>query len=457
MRKITTRLFIARQGLAVSKGLSLHIGLNGVDPNQYAGWPGTLAGCLNDANAMQAICGSRGFTTQMLFNGNATGDAILSAIGQAAFTLGSGDTFVISYSGHGGQVPDTTGTSPNGLDDTWVAYDRMLLGHELYNLWGQFAPNVRIEVYSDSCHSGTVIRELITSNGTVTFPSSKSRALPELGSNLGTQKFKNVFAAAAKAAPPPPAPAAGGVIRAIPPAVALEVFQRDRDRYEAAQWSRQRGSISASVILISGCQDNQVAQDGQNNGLFTEKLLTVWDSGRFSGTLPQFHQAIVALMPSTQTPNYFTVGVSDPVFTASLPLTILQQSGAATSGQGGAATSGGQTDTGTTAASSSALADAEQATNTAALDQSIRDFFDYVQSVPAGRVIAAYVFARKHGIVALLQSSQPFLDAIGSLLRLAADLDHQLRTGAALTVPDQAWPAIELVTQNLKTMNQDTW
>src|SRR5262249_38301597 len=43
----------------------------------------------------------------------------------------------------------------------------------------------------------------------------------------------------------------------------------------------------------------------------------------FIGTLPQFHQAIVALMPSTQTPNYFTVGVSDGMFTNSRPLTIV--------------------------------------------------------------------------------------------------------------------------------------
>jgi hypothetical protein len=320
----------------MAQGFSLHIGLNGVDASKYNGWPGTLAGCINDANAMQAICAERGFTTQMLLNGDAVANAILGAIGQAAFNLQSGDTFVLSYSGHGGQVPDTTGSSANGLDDTWVAYDRMVLGHELYNLWGQFESDVRIEVYSDSCHSGTVIRALIMPNGAVNWPSSKTKAFSIFPNDLGMQKLRNVYGAASKTAPrsAPPAGAASLVTRAIPPAIALAVFERDQEMYEAAQWSRKRGDITASVILISGCQDNQESQDGQTNGLFTEKLLSVWNNGNFSGTLPQFHQAIVALMPSSQTPNYFTVGVQDDVFTNSLPLTIVDSEQRATTSPG---------------------------------------------------------------------------------------------------------------------------
>ena len=258
----------------MAKGFSLHIGLNGVDASKYNGWPGTLAGCIDDANAMQAICASQGLKTQMLLNGDATADAILGAIGQCAFNLQSGDTLVISYSGHGGQVPDTTGTSPNGLDDTWVAYDRMVLGHELYNIWGQFASTVRIEVYSDSCHSGTVIRELFMPNGEVNWQSSTKRVVPLFAGNVGAQKFKNVFGPAANTVPKAvvragPGEAAAIPVRAIPPALALAVFERDRAMYEAAQWTRKRGEITASVILISGCQDNQTSRDGQNNGLFT--------------------------------------------------------------------------------------------------------------------------------------------------------------------------------------------
>src|SRR5262252_1861935 len=113
----------------MAQGLSLHIGLNGVDASKYNGWPGTLAGCVNDANAMQAIASAQGFTPTQLLTEAATADAILAEIGKAAHVLQSGDTFLLSYSGHGGQVPDPTGESPDGLDDTWAAYDRQVLGH----------------------------------------------------------------------------------------------------------------------------------------------------------------------------------------------------------------------------------------------------------------------------------------------------------------------------------------
>ena len=312
----------------MAQGFSLHIGLNGVDASKYDGWSGTLAGCVNNANAMQTICAAQGFKTQVLLDGDATADAILGAIGRCAFSLQSGDTLVVSYSGHGGQVPNSTGASPNGLDDTWVAYDRMVLGHELYNIWGQFASTVRIEVYSDSCHSGTVIRELFLQDGAVKWPSSNEKAAPLFVSDVGARNFKNVFGPASLTLPKAavqagPGKAGAAPERAIPPALALALFERDQAMYETAQWTRKRGAVAASVILISGCQDNQTSRDGLNNGLFTEKLLSVWDKGKLVGTLPQFHQAIVALMPPEQTPNYFTVGAADEIFTKSKPLTIV--------------------------------------------------------------------------------------------------------------------------------------
>ena len=39
----------------MTKRRSLHIGLNFVDPKKYGGWDGMLAGCVNDANAMQEV------------------------------------------------------------------------------------------------------------------------------------------------------------------------------------------------------------------------------------------------------------------------------------------------------------------------------------------------------------------------------------------------------------------
>jgi len=37
------------------RGISLHIGLNRVDPAHYAGWNGALSACEADANSMEAL------------------------------------------------------------------------------------------------------------------------------------------------------------------------------------------------------------------------------------------------------------------------------------------------------------------------------------------------------------------------------------------------------------------
>ena len=46
----------------MSVGASLHIGLNAVDPKQYSGWDGQLTACEFDANDMQSLAKTQGFT-----------------------------------------------------------------------------------------------------------------------------------------------------------------------------------------------------------------------------------------------------------------------------------------------------------------------------------------------------------------------------------------------------------
>jgi hypothetical protein len=81
-------------------------------------------------------------------------------------------------------------------------------------------------------------------------------------------------------------------------------------------------TVTASVILISGCQDHQLSADGAGNGLFTEKLKDTWQNGGFTGDYPAFHKAIAAKMPVSQTPNYFTVGAVNSVFEEQKPFTV---------------------------------------------------------------------------------------------------------------------------------------
>jgi metacaspase-1 len=145
----------------MARGKSLHIGLNKVDPTQYAGWDGALTACEFDANDMKAIADSRGFDSNILLTSEATSDAVIAEIERAAEELEPGDMFVVTYSGHGGQVPDKDdGDEPDRSDETWVAFDREIVDDELYALWAKFKPGVRILVLSDSCHSGSVTRRM---------------------------------------------------------------------------------------------------------------------------------------------------------------------------------------------------------------------------------------------------------------------------------------------------------
>ena len=118
-------------------GRSLHIGLNSVDPAAYNGWSGDLAACEFDANDMQTICQAAGLTTTSLLTSTATAEAVLGAVDKASAELVTGDLFVMSYAGHGGQIPDENSDEPDDLDETWVLYDRQVIDDELYQRWAQ--------------------------------------------------------------------------------------------------------------------------------------------------------------------------------------------------------------------------------------------------------------------------------------------------------------------------------
>src|SRR4051794_1288691 len=128
----------------MAKGISLHVGLNRVDPAAYNNWDGALAGCENDARSMRDIADGCGYSSTLLLNDQATAAAVLDAIGQASRQLVQDDYLFLTFSGHGGQVEDTNGDEDDQQDETWVLYDRMLVDDELYSLWSQFAAGVRI-------------------------------------------------------------------------------------------------------------------------------------------------------------------------------------------------------------------------------------------------------------------------------------------------------------------------
>ncbi|MFB2970355.1 caspase family protein [Aerosakkonema sp. BLCC-F183] len=244
------------------KGLSLHIGLNKIDKKSYDPLlVPDLKACEFDAIDMENLAKKIGYETSILLSAQATYETVVQAIINAASQLKSGDIFLLTYSGHGSQVLDRNGDESDGLDETWVLYDRQIVDDELYELWSKFKAGVRIVVVSDSCHSGSVTRSgvPVEENLTAIKNGLKEKSIPV---------------------------------------------------------------CQACGILLSGCQDSQVAMDGDRNGLFTQKLLEVWSDGKFVGAYRQFRDAIAAKLPKRQSPNYFTFGKASTNFYKQKPFTI---------------------------------------------------------------------------------------------------------------------------------------
>jgi hypothetical protein len=350
-----------------AKGISLHIGLNVVDDIAY-GTPITpLSGCVNDANAMTALAQSQGFSTTTLLDRDGNSRNIIDAVGDAAGRLRAGDIFMLTYAGHGSQVPDATGDEPDGMDETWVAYDRQILDDELYALWGGFQPGVRILMVSDSCHSGTVARVAFVAyqafaqtyqddaelgyvldtpaplppsasrdvSGWADLHESVRKVVPSVIAQVhGTTRTAVRSADVDRYTELVLAQIRGGTgrtvlegsprTRELPVEIARRDANRRQDVYRAVkQAAREATPPRANVLLISGCQDHQLSLDGTRNGLFTQRLLETWDGGRFSGVgYPEFHRRIVELMPPQQIPNLFWATPADPRFEQQRPFAI---------------------------------------------------------------------------------------------------------------------------------------
>lgn len=298
----------------MAKAHALCIGLNSVDPKHYQGWSGDLMACEADAGDMIAIARDRKFSkTTLLLTKKATRARVIAAIKSAASALASGDLFMLTYSGHGGQVPDRSDDEPDNDDETWCLYDGELIDDELYVLWSKFKPGVRVLVFSDSCHSGTVTRAMV-----------RESALRSGTISAATRAGNGATRGAARAPKLAVVDPAVKRYRAMPDEAAQATYLRNRAFYDKIQKAipPRPAKPKASVRLISGCMDNQLSQDGTFNGLFTGTMLKVWKDGAFKGTYADFHRAILDRMPSDQSPNHYQVGAANPAYDAQSPFQV---------------------------------------------------------------------------------------------------------------------------------------
>lgn len=354
------------------RAVSLHIGVNSVDPAGYGGWSGPLSGCEADADTMAAIAGAEGFATNQLKTTRATSTNVLSAISQIAMRLQAGDIFLLTYAGHGSQMPNgNSDPELDSQDETWCLYDRQLLDDEIEAALAAFQAGVNLVLLSDSCHSGTIYRYV---------PRRPSPQVVSVERNYAVLKeayYVDLGAGRPGPSDPPfaafPVPVrrgaglpsttvqsgaveiGGGGGRALlqqdPPIVlnlddgggARGDGESDGDDSEPATrdmpfdvmsrlWETQdeqyqryrqavanRALVQANGVSISGCKDNQLSQEVNGAGVFTTTVNRVWANNSFTGSYEAFQKAIVSQMGPNQTPELGLFGVNPQQLLAMTP------------------------------------------------------------------------------------------------------------------------------------------
>jgi metacaspase-1 len=260
------------------RGIALHVGLNAVEPRHYASWEGELVACEHDARDMRALADSLGYQTTLLLGRKATWDAVTRAIGAVGQSLAAGDVFLLTYAGHGAHLAQRAGARAHGRHAAWALFDRLLLGVELRALFAEFERDVRIVLLADACRNAAAERTYRALHA----------ALPDFALGAEAPRF-----------------------RTLPVGIAGDTWAMHQHLYDAVENEHRAGgplAIVADVLVLSACQENQLAAESRQHGRFTEALTTVWQDGRFEGDWRDLHRALQHAMPPWQSPSWAHLG-----------------------------------------------------------------------------------------------------------------------------------------------------
>jgi hypothetical protein len=167
------QIFHERRPIMATNRRALCVGIN-----KFKNYPSaSLQGCVNDARDMASVLKDfLGFTSKditMLTDAQATKVNIMKNLQSmvAGAKEGKYSYLVFSLSSHGSQVPDTSGDEPDRADEAFCTHDlaqagnqwdpnHIIIDDELHDLLVQLPDQVLLEVYLDTCHSGTGLRAI---------------------------------------------------------------------------------------------------------------------------------------------------------------------------------------------------------------------------------------------------------------------------------------------------------
>lgn len=261
----------------MSKGVSLNIGVGKLHVGIYDS-EAPLSSPANDATCMASIAKSEGYECiYLLISQEATKSRFLECFDKCIAQLEEGDTFLLTFSGHGGQINDANGDEQDGMDEIWCFHDEPLVDDDLGKKWRQFKQGVTIIVVSASCHSRSSLK-------------------------VWTDDcFKQSPLRAAKVCQ-------------------KEIAQNGRSILESYLVDHE---IKASILHISACEDEQEARDGHTLSRFTNLLVKYWNNGNFAGTYEDLVKKINTEAGYTQRAGIATLGHNDPRLLAARPFKIL--------------------------------------------------------------------------------------------------------------------------------------
>lgn len=136
-------------------GRSVHIGLDAVSGFRYGVRARPLMRAKTDTAELAQIASAGGFSALTLRDGEATKRNVLDAIACGAAELHSGDTFALTFSGHG-----LAAVTSAGFQQSWCLFDDVMVRYGDRGLdaaLAQFREGVRVMVIANCCFAATGI------------------------------------------------------------------------------------------------------------------------------------------------------------------------------------------------------------------------------------------------------------------------------------------------------------
>jgi hypothetical protein len=138
--------------------------------------------------------GMRAEDAMTLVDGDATIGNVTAAIRDIGRRMQPEDTFVMFYSGHGGQVQrgGPTPTDPDAMDETLTLYDGSLLDDDLAALFDEIDEGT-VLLWLDSCFSGGFAKDIVSAPGRMGIFSSEEDITSNVASKFRAGGYLSAF------------------------------------------------------------------------------------------------------------------------------------------------------------------------------------------------------------------------------------------------------------------------